>query len=252
MPKLDGTTDALYSVSAGERTVPGVWHENYWFRRHEVVYAWASARVQRARVARGRDVIVVDAGCGEGYGTQALADHTPTVALDYDVWTVEHLTRARPELAAVRGNLASLPLGAGTIDILVSLQTIEHLWDQSGFVAECARVLRPGGRLILSTPNRLTFPPGNVFHHRELDGNELSTLMTEHLDDVDLYGVHHGERLRRWEQDHGDLVREQIRRPYGEWARPLRALVSSVGVDDFEIGPATPDCLDLVAVAVAP
>ena len=56
----------------------------------------------------------------------------------------------------VSGNLVALPLGCQTFDSVVSLQTIEHLWDQEGFVRECARVMRPGGLFVLSTPNRLT------------------------------------------------------------------------------------------------
>ena len=59
----------------------------------------------------------------------------------------------------------------------MSSQVVEHLWDQDAFVAECARVLRPGGRLVVTTPNRLTFPPGNVFHPRELDATELGALV---------------------------------------------------------------------------
>src|SRR5436309_2702346 len=49
----------------GERTLPDVPEENYWFRRHLVVYEWIAGRV------RGRRVI--DMACGEGYGTAALA-----------------------------------------------------------------------------------------------------------------------------------------------------------------------------------
>ena len=69
----------------------------------------------------------------------------------------------------VAANLAALPLADSSVDIVINFQVIEHLWDQPQFVSECARVLRPGGRLLMSTPNRITFTPGsdtpvNPFH----------------------------------------------------------------------------------------
>jgi len=57
------------------------------------------------------------------------------------------------------GNLASLPLPDSAVDVVANFQVIEHLWDQPQFVTECLRVLRPGGLLLLSTPNRITFTP---------------------------------------------------------------------------------------------
>ena len=75
------------------------------------------------------------------------------------------------------------------------------MWDQPRFIAECARVLRPGGRLALTTPNRLTFPPGNPFHAREVDARELRALAESSPFQVEtLLGLRHGERLRHYEQ----------------------------------------------------
>ncbi len=235
----------------GERTVPGVWHENYWLRRHEVVYEWVANRVAVMAADVGRALLVLDAGCGEGYGTAFLASQQAhALALDYDAQTVAHLASAYPDLPAVRANLVGLPLSADSVDMLVSLQTVEHVWDQDAFVAECARVLRPGGVLVLSTPNRLTFPPGNVFHHRELDADELAGLVGTVLDDVTLNGVEHGGRIGAWERDHGDLVAAQVAGEPDAWDEHLSAMVASITTDDFTIGPAGVGCLDLVATGV--
>jgi len=68
------TTQSFFEVSAGERTVPGVWHENYWLRRHEIVYAWVADLVDRLAAELDRAPMVLDAGCGEGYGTAPLAE----------------------------------------------------------------------------------------------------------------------------------------------------------------------------------
>lgn len=235
----------FFTVSAGERTVPGVWHENYWLRRHEVVYRHVADMVEL-------DAVVLDAGCGEGYGTAMLDERTSRVlALDYDPWTAQHLAETYPSLPAVRANLVALPLRHSSIDLLVSLQTIEHLWSPEDFVAECARVLRPGGRLVLSTPNRLTFPPGNIFHHRELDAYELAVLLAESFDDVAVSGVHHGERLRQWEARHGSVVEAQIAQPPDDWDGDLAAMVREVVAPDFTIGADTAQCLDLLATGTA-
>ena len=62
----------------GERTVPGIWHENYWFRRHEAAYRWAAGAVDLCRA------VVVEAGVGEGYGGRRCPRPAPTWS---SVWT---------------------------------------------------------------------------------------------------------------------------------------------------------------------
>src|SRR6201990_2164194 len=168
-------TDGPDLPLTGERTVPGLAEENYWFRRHEGVYR----RVGGPR--GGRDVL--EAGCGEGYGADLIADVARRViGLDYDESAVAHVRARYPRVDMRHGNLAELPLGDGTVDVVVNFQVIEHLWDQAQFIGECARVLRPAGALLISTPNRITFSPGrdtpiNPFHTRELSGAELTELL---------------------------------------------------------------------------
>lgn len=136
----------------GERTVPDLAEENYWFRRHEVVY--------RRLVDRCRDRDVLEAGAGEGYGADLIADVARRViGLDYDESSVAHIRARYPRVEMLHGNLAALPLPDASVDVVVNFQVIEHLWDQGQFVAECLRVLRPGGVLLMSTPNRITFTP---------------------------------------------------------------------------------------------
>src|SRR5207248_5697580 len=94
----------------GERTLPGIWHENYWFRRHEAAYAWLGP------LCRGR--VVVDAGCGEGYGGAALlaAGARAVVGLDLDTDAVAHVFDTYPSLAALRANVVALPLTTGSVE----------------------------------------------------------------------------------------------------------------------------------------
>jgi SAM-dependent methyltransferase len=242
----------------GERTVPGLAEENYWFRRHEVVYR------RLAGHCAGRDVL--DAGCGEGYGANLVADVARTViGLDYDEQTVTHVRARYPRVDMRRANLAALPLADATVDVVVNFQVIEHLWDQHGFVAECARVLHPAGLLMISTPNRITFSPGrdtpiNPFHTRELNATELTALLTDGGFSVTaLSGVFHGPRLAALDARHGgSIIDAQIRRALadGPWPADLLADVAGVTIDDFEIvdsGACDIDAsLDLVAIAVSP
>lgn len=230
----------------GERTVPGVVEENYWFRRHEVCY-----RLLR-RSVRGRRVL--EAGCGEGYGAYLLAAAgADVVPVDYDTHTTDHVRATYPGMPVVQGNLVSLPFADASFDLVVSLQTVEHLWDQPGFVRECVRVLRAGGRLVLSTPNRHTFPSGNIFHTRELDARELDDLVSPYAEVTRLSGLRHGPRLRAWEENHGDLVSLQLERPPADWSTDLVRLVSAVRASDFELrDEGTADCLDLWLVGLRP
>jgi SAM-dependent methyltransferase len=226
----------------GERTVPHLREENYWFRRHLAAYRAA------ARLCRGARVL--EAGAGEGYGAAAVraAGAATVVALDYDTAAVGHL-RVTYRLPAVRANLVALPFQDRAFDVVLSLQTIEHLWDQPRFLAECARTLAPGGRLVLTTPNRRTFPGGNPYHSRELDAAELSGLIADTGLRVDaLLGVHHGERLAGYP---GDLVSDQLAVPPSEWPGSLAAVVAGVTTADFVLSADDLDsCLDLLAVAV--
>lgn len=239
----------------GERTVPGISEENYWFRRHEVVYL--------DLLALCRDRVVVDAGFGEGYGANLIAGvATRVFGVDYDASAVDHVARRYPSVEVMRGNLAALPVGDAAAGVVVNLQVIEHLWDQEQFLRECHRVLEAGGRLIISTPNRITFSPGretplNPFHTRELDAGELTGLLEGAGFAVEsMRGVHHGPRLAALDARHGgSIIDAQIDRAVAgqPWPAQLRDDVAGVAADDFVLSDTDIDgSLDLVAVAVKP
>ncbi len=237
----------------GERTVPGIAEENYWFRRHEIVYARLLDR------CAGKTVL--EAGSGEGYGADMIAGvATKVIGLDYDASAVAHVRARYPRVEMIQGNLAALPLDDASVDVVVNFQVIEHLWDQSQFLRECLRVLRPGGELLISTPNRITFSPGrdtplNPFHTRELNADELTELLVDAGFEVALMtGVHHGATLKALDAKHGgSFIDAQIERALaGEpWPAELTADVAAVSVDDFDLITEDIDAsLDLVSIAV--
>lgn len=239
----------------GERTVPGIVEENYWFRRHEAAYL--------ALRPYCVDAFVLEAGCGEGYGADLLArDAVGVLGLDYDAMTLAHVAKAYPRVHTARANLAGLPVGTSTVDVVVNFQVIEHLWDQEGFLRECLRVLRPGSRLLITTPNRITFSPGrdtplNPFHTKELAPSEMADLLQDSGFDVEfLAGLRHGPRLSALDAEFGgSLIDAQVAVAVsGEpWPDALRDAVASVTASDFAITTADLDAsLDIVAVAVRP
>jgi SAM-dependent methyltransferase len=239
----------------GERTGPGIVAENYWLRRHEAAYVFAQPHVAGQ--------CVLDVGCGEGYGTALLAaSGRQVVGVDYDMRTVTHAAARYPQAAFVRANLAALPVRPASVDALATLQVIEHVWNHPEFVRECLRALRPGGLLIVTTPNRLTFSPGldapvNPFHTREFTGAELSGLLSGCGFAVEqVLGLHAAPRLRRLDGEYDGFVAAQLAAPADQWSERLLADVADVAVRDFVVLAAdvhsVDESLDLVVLARRP
>ena len=246
-PPAEPSADAVMPLT-GERTVPDLAEENYWFRRHEVVYQRLLPLCER------HDVL--EAGCGEGYGADLIAGVARrVVGLDYDESAVAHVKARYPRVDMRHGNLAELPLPDADVDVVVNFQVIEHLWDQGQFARECLRVLRPNGVLLMSTPNRITFSPGrdtplNPFHTRELSPSELDGMLREADFAVEsLRGLRHGPGID------DTIIERQVAVVLGDngWPDDLLTEVEAITAADFVItGDDLDGSLDLVAVAVKP
>ena len=163
----------------GERTLPDVPEENYWYRRHLVVYEWIAARVAGLRV--------VDMACGEGYGSNVLAGSAASVVgVDANPEAHEHarLRYTRPNLRFERDLVESF---AEPCDAVVFLQTIEHVQDAGAILEHFKSMLAPGGVAFVSTPNLLTLaPPGaeksdNPWHVHEYRAEEFRQLCEGHF-----------------------------------------------------------------------
>lgn len=96
---------------------------------------------------------VLDAGCGDGIETGPYAPRLRVCGVDYQPAYVAFCARAYPAASYVLAELARLPLAPGAFDLVVLNQVIEHLLDPASTVAELARLLAPGGRLLVATPN---------------------------------------------------------------------------------------------------
>jgi 2-polyprenyl-3-methyl-5-hydroxy-6-metoxy-1,4-benzoquinol methylase len=179
----------------GERTLPDVPAENYWYRRHLIVYRWIAARVAGQRV--------LDMACGEGYGSSVLASEAASVVgVDANPEAFEHarLRYTRPGLTFERG-LVETYGEPGSFDAVVFLQTIEHVQDSVAVLRHFRSLLRPGGTAYISTPNLLTLAPpgaeksGNPWHVKEYRAGEFQNLLGEVFESVDVLGLYHARRL---------------------------------------------------------
>jgi len=207
----------------GERTLPDVPAENYWYRRHLVVYRWIAER------CRGLDV--VDMACGEGYGTAVLAERAARVTgVDANPDAHDHarLKYSRPGVRFVRDLVETFD---EPCDAVVFLQTIEHVQNPREILEHFKSMLRPGGVAFVSTPNVLTLAPegaeksGNPWHVKEYRAGEFRELCTSVFGSVELLGLFHARKLRLhelaiergWDDLHPRLG---ITQPFYEWFTP--------------------------------
>jgi SAM-dependent methyltransferase len=178
----------------GERTLPDIPEENYWFRRHRVIYRWIAERVAGRRV--------IDMACGEGYGADLLSGAAASVVgVDANPEAHEHarLRYRRPNLRFARDLVDRFDEPA---DDVVFLQTIEHVTEPEGVLAHFRSLLRAGGAAYVSTPNVLTLAPkgaersGNPWHVHEYRAEEFRALCAGRFPRVELYGLFHARKLR--------------------------------------------------------
>nr|WP_255654984.1 methyltransferase domain-containing protein [Cohnella sp. REN36] len=144
--------------------------------------------------------IVLDAACGTGYGTAMMKDGgaLDVAGVDLDPGSIERASRdyVSPGVGFAVADVLSLPFEAGAFDVVVSFETIEHVPDGAAWLAEAARVLKPGGRLLVSTPNREVTNPGrrfgepvgNPYHSFEYALGEFVGELTNLYDIEELYG----------------------------------------------------------------
>jgi len=177
----------------GERTLPDVPEENYWFRRHLAVYEWIAERVWGRRV--------VDLACGEGYGSAVLARHAQhVIGVDANPEAFEH-ARLKYTAERVRFERGMVETWRGDVDCVVFLQTVEHVQDPDAVMAHVRGLIGDHGVAFVSTPNLLTLAEpgaessGNPWHIKEYRAAEFRALCDRHFGAVDLFGLFHARKL---------------------------------------------------------
>lgn len=240
----------------------------------ESLFAYEFTR-QRAAGKR-----VLDVGSGEGYGVAYLSKHAGSVVgLDAHRATVKTAAAkyTRPNVRFVHGTLTDLPpeIHRRSFDVVCCFQTIEHVRAQDEFLERLKALARPGGEVIITTPNKGRFPGFNPYHIQELSADELAVLMARHFRQFSVAGVFGSTAVLQYKQAKQKISNAMLRLDIlktREWLprslvlglytvgagmvkslsyRAKPRVVSGVSLQDFWVadGPLA-DALDLLAVGV--
>lgn len=238
--------------------------DNFVFQRSLLAYHAAAQRI-------AGDVLEI--GTGAGYGIEVVAPHARRfVTLDKHAPAPELL--ARPDVEFRQAVVPPLEFPDGSFDCVISFQVIEHIRDDQRFVDEIHRVLRPGGRFIVTTPNAPMSLTRNPWHVREYTAAELRQLLGSRFARVEELGVFGNDRVSAYYEKNRRgveritrfdvldlqhrLPRWMLQIPYDLLNRLNRRrllrensdLTTSIRMEDYRIAPVAEGCYDLFFVAV--
>ncbi|MTI30131.1 class I SAM-dependent methyltransferase [Xanthovirga aplysinae] len=217
---------------------------------------------------------LLEIGCGEGRGVELLAPKSESyLALDKISEVIDRLRQKYPH---VNFQQAFVPpfkgIADNSFDVIVSFQVIEHIEDDKYFLQEIQRVLKPGGKAIITTPNIKQTLTRNPWHEREYTAQELNTLCSPIFSKVDMKGIAGSARMMEYHEKNRESVRKItrfdifnlqyrlpapiLRVPYDILNRLNRNrlkksndnLVSNINLNDFHLTTNMEECLDLFFV----
>ncbi|MFR9652024.1 MAG: class I SAM-dependent methyltransferase [Rikenellaceae bacterium] len=175
--------------------------DNFVFQRSLLAYHYA------AQLIDGGDVLEV--GTGSGYGVDIIAPRADRfVTMDKQPPAIDNLPS---NCEVIRAVAPKLPFGDNSFDWVVTFQVIEHIDNDSEFIAEIARVLRPTGCLIISTPNAPMSLTRNPWHVREYTAEQFTTLLSSSFTNVTAKGVAGDSKIMEYYQRNREGV-ERITR----------------------------------------
>ncbi|MBS0031884.1 class I SAM-dependent methyltransferase [Chitinophaga sp. 22321] len=252
-------------LKTAERTNNSSYINNYVFQRH--VFAYKAVPLQCLK-----DKQVLELGCGEGYGMEMLAPHTAHYL------SVDKKKPAGQLPANAAFQVCNLPVLTGiadnSFDTVICFQVIEHIRNDSALLHEIRRVLKPGGRLFLTTPNRMMSLSRNPFHVREYLPREMFALMNAHFPKVKVEGIYGNETVMAYYGENQravdniarlDIFRLQYRLPAFLLRGPYTLLnnlnrflllkkitdvTAGIAHDDFYQHSLRDDCLDYFVTAL--
>ncbi len=156
---------------------------------------------------------LLELGCGEGRGVQLLEPLANSyMALDKIQEVIDSLKAQHPTLDFRQAVFPPFEgIADNSFDSIVSFQVIEHVKEDGDFLAEIYRVLKPGGKAVLTTPNIKKTLSRNPWHVREYTATELTALAKKYFDKVEMKGVGGNEKVMTYYEENKRAV-ERITR----------------------------------------
>lgn len=236
--------------------------DNYVFQRSRLAY------VEASRMVSGR---VLEIGTGTGYGAEIIAPYAECFTT-IDKTRSEELGVLPENVEFVEAKVPPLPFADASFDYVVSFQVIEHIAKDKEFVREVHRVLKPGGKFIVSTPNKPMSLTRNPWHVREYTASQFSALLSS-FSSVEARGVDGNERVWEYYKKNAesvhrimrfDVLRMQwwlprwlLQIPYDIMNRlnrrklysANRSLTEGIAMEDYSVVDVHDKCFDLFYIA---
>ncbi|MGI8892949.1 MAG: methyltransferase domain-containing protein [Bacteroidia bacterium] len=158
---------------------------------------------------------VLDIGCGLAYGTSLMAAHAANITgFDYDNETIEANKikyRDIPNLHFVQSIVPPLALESNSVDVVTAFQFIEHIEKRKEFIVDVLRILRPGGVLLITTPNAKKSLARNPFHVHEYTFNEMMSEIKSTGAEFELRGLQGDEKVNRYYEENSKWVKSILK-----------------------------------------
>lgn len=180
---------------------------NVTYQRCQYAYEWCIPMITGKKV--------LDTGCGLGYGAAFMATYaSEIVGIDYDAETIEQNKKEYAgvkNISFIQGSIPPLPFPDNSFDVVTSFQFIEHIHARKEFTKECLRVVKPGGKVLITTPNIKRSLARNPFHIHEYTFDEMNKEVSLFTNNFELLGLNANDKVRKYYEENGKFVRSILK-----------------------------------------